>query len=263
MPAPGGRRRELVEEREICASAARPKPVHLGTSSRRERPPGTASRPGDGAKLHPEHANVARRPMPSPGRLASVLLRRRVPVRTRSDLLRAEVRRRIRPKSAYTLRYGRGHVFLSHSDYAIDWESFKWVVADEAYPTDYEGAVVLDLGAHKGYYGAHALARGARTVISFEPETANLELLEAAAAAYRARGADWRIRSSAVGAERGEAVLRVMEGSWAHSLHPPDSWARYEVGTQAVPLEAMVDLLGETACAAERVAPDREGEHRG
>ena len=45
-------------------------------------------------------------------------------------------------------------------------------------PTDYAGAVVLDLGAHKGYFGAYALARGARLVISFEPETANLELLE-------------------------------------------------------------------------------------
>jgi len=117
-------------------------------------------------------------------------------------------------------------VFLSHSDYAIDWESFKWAVADDAYPTDYAGAVVLDLGAHKGYYSAHVVARGARVVVSFEPEAANLALLEQAAATYRKRGADWRIRPSAVGAERGEAMLRVMEGSWAHSLHPPDSWAQ-------------------------------------
>ena len=183
--------------------------------------------------------------MPSPGRLASVLLRRRIPVRTRFDLLRAEGRRRIRPKTAYTLHYGPGDVFLSHADYAVDWESFKWVVADDAYPTDYDGAVVLDLGAHKGYYAAHALARGARTVISFEPERGNLELLESAVATYRARGADWRIRPVAVGAERGEAVLRVMEGSWAHSLHPPDTWAQYEVGTQGVHVEAMADILEE------------------
>jgi len=136
-------------------------------------------------------------------------------------------------------------VFLSHSDYAIDWESFKWAVADDAYPTDYAGAVVLDLGAHKGYYSAHVVARGARVVVSFEPEAANLALLEQAAATYRKRGADWRIRPSAVGAERGEAMLRVMEGSWAHSLHPPDSWAQYEVGTQPVPVEAMADVLDE------------------
>ena len=203
--------------------------------------------------------------MPSPGRLASVLLRRRIPVRTRFDLLRAEVRRRVRPKTAYTVRHGHGHVLLSHSDFAIDWESFKWVVADDAYPSSYEGAAVLDLGAHKGYYGAHALANGARIVISFEPEWANLELLEAAAAAYRARGADWRIRSSAVGAERGEETLRVMEGSWAHSLHPPETWAQYEIGTQPVPVEAMADILDEVRSLGERliVKVNTEGEECG
>ncbi len=188
-----------------------------------------------------------------------------MPIRTRFDLLRAEVRRRIRPKHAYALRYGPGHVFLSHSDYEIDWESFKWVVADDAYPTDYEGAIVLDLGAHKGYYGAHAFERGARTVLSFEPEKANLELLRAAEASARVHGADWRVRSTAVGRERGEAVLRVMEGSWAHSLHPPDTWAQYEVGTQPVPVEAMADILDEVESLGERpiVKVNTEGEECG
>ncbi len=191
-----------------------------------------------------------------------------MPVRTRFDLLRAEVRRRIRPKTVYALHYGPGHVFLSQNDYAIDWESFKWVVADDAYPTDYDGAVVLDLGAHKGYYGAHALANGARAVISFEPERANLELLERAAATYRKLGADWRIRSSAVGAEPGDAVLRVMEGSWAHSLHPPETWAQYEVGTQGVIVEAMADILEEFRAIADEdsrlvVKVNTEGEECG
>lgn len=163
--------------------------------------------------------------MPSPSRLASVLLRQRVPLVTRAGLLRAEARRRLLPRTAYPLRYGPGTIFLSHDDYAVDWESLKFVAADDAYRTDYTGAVVLDLGAHKGFYGAHALAHGARTVISFEPETANLELLERSAATYRARGADWRVRRSAVGAERGEAELRVMSGSWGHALHPPDAWS--------------------------------------
>ena len=62
--------------------------------------------------------------------------------------------------------------------------------------------------------------------------------------------------------ERGEAVLRVMAGSWAHSLHPPDTWAQYEVGTQPVPVEAMADILEEIE-SLRRAAPDREGEHRG
>ena len=203
--------------------------------------------------------------MPSPGRLASVLLRRHVPFSTRFGLLRAELRRRIRPSTAYALPYGSGHVFISHDDYAVDWESFKWVVADDAYATDYEGAAVLDLGAHKGYFGAHALAHGARVVISFEPDKANLELLERAAEAYRRAGADWRVRTSAVGAERGEAELHLMSGSWAHSLHPPDTWAEYEVGTARVTVEAMADVLDEARALGDRlvVKVNTEGEECG
>jgi len=140
---------------------------------------------------------------------------------------------------------GPGQVFLSHDDYNVDWESLKFVVADNAYAADYQGTVVLDLGAHKGYYGAYALTHGARTVISFEPETANLDLLERSAASYRERGADWRVRRSAVGAERGEASLHVMGGSWGHALHPPDAWSKYEVGVQPVPVEAMAEILTE------------------
>ena len=34
----------------------------------------------------------------------------------------------MRPGDAYALRYGQGTVYLSHDDYAIDWESFKFVV---------------------------------------------------------------------------------------------------------------------------------------
>ncbi|MDQ3672667.1 MAG: FkbM family methyltransferase [Actinomycetota bacterium] len=164
--------------------------------------------------------------------------------------------------STYGLRYGPGTVYLSHADYTVDWESFKWAVVDDAYATDYDDAVVLDIGAHKGYFGAHGLARGARLVISFEPETANLELLERAAATYREAGAEWRVRPVAVGATEGEAELRLMAGSWAHSLHPPDSWAQYEVGTQRVRIEAMADILDEAGSLGQRliVKVNTEGE---
>jgi len=183
--------------------------------------------------------------MPSPRRLASVLLRRQVPLSTRLGLLRAAARRKVRPVPAYALRYGPGEIFLSHDDYTIDLESFKFVAADAEYGADYTAAVVLDIGAHKGYYGAFALAHGARTVVSFEPENANFELLERSAATYRERGADWLVRHSAVGAEREDATLHVMNASWGHTLHPPGSCTDYEVGLQAVSVEAMVDILAE------------------
>jgi FkbM family methyltransferase len=191
--------------------------------------------------------------MPSPRRLARVLVDRRVPLRTRVDLARAEVRRRTRTKEVHPVRYGRGTLFLSDDDFGIDWESLKFVVVDGAYPTDYGGAVVLDLGAHKGYYGAYALAQGARTVISFEPETANCELLERSAAVHRERGADWRVRRVAVGAEQGTAELHVMNASWGHALQPPAEFAEYEVGVEQVPVEAMADVLAEAGslCGAD------------
>lgn len=188
--------------------------------------------------------------MPPPGRFARVLLQRHVPLRTRSDLFRTEARRRIRPRPAYPLHYGSGAVYLSDDDYAVDWESFKFVVVDRAYETDYRDTVVLDLGAHKGYFGAYALVHGARAVISFEPEAANVELLERAAATYRRSGADWLVRQVAVGAERGEAELHVMRASWGHALHPPDSFAGDEVAVQVVAVEAMRDVLADAGSVA-------------
>ena len=205
--------------------------------------------------------------MPSPGRLARVLLDRRAPFRVRAGLLSIEARRRVRPRRTYELGYGPGSVYLSDDDYAIDWESLKFVVVDEAYPTDYEQAVVLDLGAHKGYYGAYALEQGARAVISFEPERANVELLERSAASYREHGGDWRVRHAAVGAERGEADLHVMGSSWAHAIHPPDAFAEYEVGTQRVRVESTTDVLAEGAALADGgtlvVKVNTEGEECG
>ena len=190
--------------------------------------------------------------MRSPRRLAQVLLDRRVPARTRLDLLTAEVRRRTRPKAVYPLRYGRGTLFLSHDDYGIDRETLKWVVVDRAYDGDYEDAVVVDIGAHKGYFGAYALERGARAVISFEPEASNLELLERSAESYRRRGLTWSVRAAAVGAARGEAELHVMSASWGHALHPPDAFTEWEVGVQQVVVVSIADALTEAETLAER-----------
>ena len=143
----------------------------------------------------------------------------------------------------YELPLGPATVFLSHDDFEIDWKSLAFIVVDDAYAADYRGAVVVDIGAHKGYFAAYALQQGARAVVSYEPETANFDLLERAATAYRARGGTWVTYRSAVGAERGEAELHVMSASWGHSLQPPDAFSEYEVGVQRVPVEALADVL--------------------
>jgi FkbM family methyltransferase len=187
--------------------------------------------------------------MPSASRLLLAVRHRELPLRARVDLLRAETARRVRSARAYAVRVGPATVFLSEDDYEIDWASFAFVAVDDAYKGDYRDACVVDLGAHKGYYGAYAFRHGARTVLSYEPESTNASYLEAAAA--RLRGArTWRTVRAAVGAEPGEAALHVMGASWGHAMHPPDAWAEHEVSVAHVRVDALADVLSQAAESA-------------
>lgn len=188
--------------------------------------------------------------MPSATRLLRALRHTGLPLGARTGLVRLEAARRARPLPAYALRLGSTTVYLSHDDFEVDWKSLAFVLVDEAYAGDYAGTVVVDIGAHKGYFAAYAFHRGAHAVVSYEPETVNFELLDRAAAGYRERGGTWLTRRSAVGAERGEAPLHVMSASWGHSLHPPDAFSEYEVGVQRVSVEALADVLAEARALA-------------
>jgi FkbM family methyltransferase len=181
----------------------------------------------------------------APRHLPRALLRRGVPFRTRASLLAVALRRRLRPTAVYRIRYGRGALPVTHEDYAVDWETMKSIVVDRIYELDYSGAVVLDIGSHKGYAGAFALERGASTVISLEPESANFRLLQECAESYRSACTDWQVRQVAAGAIEGEAELHVMGASWGHTLDPPESWAPYEVGTERVRTVPLAGLLAE------------------
>ena len=136
---------------------------------------------------------------------------------------------------------------ITHADYGVDWETMRTIVVDRAYDLDYRDAVVVDVGAHKGCYGAFALAEGARAVVSFEPEETNFAHLERCAAACRKAGRDWRTRRAAVGDAAGTADLHVLSASWGHALAPAAESAPDEVGAQRVPVEAMEDVLAEAA----------------
>ena len=164
-----------------------------------------------------------------------------------------EIARRSRPRKAYGLPLGATTVYLSHDDYDVDWASFAFVAVDDAYAGDYGGVVVVDVGAHKGYYGAYALAHGARAVVSYEPERANFALLQGAATS--ARGLDWQTRQCAVGAQRGEAELHVMGASWGHALQPPAAFAEYGLDDPALGELARIvhgaDVSGDEDCTPE------------
>jgi FkbM family methyltransferase len=113
------------------------------------------------------------------------------------------------------------------SDFPIDWKTFAEIFADEEYAAPYSGASVLDVGAHKGYFGAYALASGALAVVSFEPETKNFETLARAAGSV---GDRWLARQAAVGERSGPGTLLVDRLSWSHSLvHVDDPVAEQPV----------------------------------
>jgi FkbM family methyltransferase len=185
--------------------------------------------------------------MSSPRRLAHALLDRRLPLRTRIDLLAADARAGRDGNTLLAVRYGPARVYLTRSDYAVDRASLVFAVAEASYATDYEETAVLDVGAHKGYFSAYAVCHGARAVVSYEPESGNLDVLERTASGYRESGATWTIRSAAVDAEHRRADLHVMHASWGHALEPPASFAEHEVGTEAVDVVALASAIEEAA----------------
>ena len=119
----------------------------------------------------------------------------------------------------------------SSGDFDVDWKAFVEVFGHQSYSAYYADSHVLDIGAHKGYFGAFALAKGAKTVVSFEPEAKNYAALERAA---RKLGSRWLARNAAVGPSSGTGVLLRDRTSWAHSLvavERPDGQQLVEIST--------------------------------
>jgi FkbM family methyltransferase len=106
---------------------------------------------------------------------------------------------------------------------------------------DYVGATVLDVGAHKGYFGAYALLRGAREVISVEPAPGNLQYLERAAASFTGT-ASWKVVPAAVSDRGGVAHLRLSDEAWRHSLTQGDPGRGVEV--HVIPMAHLMAELG-------------------
>jgi len=124
-------------------------------------------------------------------------------------------------------------------DFPIDWKAFVEVFGWHEYATaSYRNAHVLDVGAHKGYFGAFALSSGAAVVRSFEPAAENYAALERAASPLQPR---WTTRNAAVGATSGEGVLHLDRSSWAHSLLDVER----PVGEQSVDIVTLEEALAE------------------
>lgn len=139
-------------------------------------------------------------------------------------------------------------------DFPVDWKAFVEIFGATPYPAPYGGAHVLDVGAHKGYFGAFALASGASVVVSFEPAARNYGALARAATPPRHR---WLTRNAALGSESGTGVLRLDYASWAHSLIEVERPA----GEQPVSIVTLEHALAELPVGGSRtiVKIDAEG----
>jgi FkbM family methyltransferase len=139
----------------------------------------------------------------------------------------------LHPRSDVPVRVGAETVFLGADSYATDWDVLRQIFIEGEYRAGrYDAVSVLDLGAHKGYFAAYALARGAARVISYEPEPANFALLARASA----RSAHWDVRKAAIAAASGKVDL-ALDTSWTHSIFANNYPAAPTISVEAVGLE--------------------------
>ncbi|MDD7941978.1 FkbM family methyltransferase [Actinomycetospora lutea] len=132
-----------------------------------------------------------------------------------------------------------GDIFLDSRSFFVDALTLSYLWNERVFEANFRGRVVLDLGAHKGFYAARALASGARHVVSIEPELRNFELLELARRS-NVRSKDWELRRAAVGATSGHVTLHVSNESWAHTVNEE---MIQSVGTQEVEMVTLAELL--------------------
>jgi FkbM family methyltransferase len=173
-----------------------------------------------------------------------------MPARVRCDLIALAFAKRVARPAEWTVHLPSGNVYLSERSFREDTEVLYEVLANENYKTRYEGAVVVDVGAHRGYYGAYALWRGARTVFSYEPEAHNYASLIRADLLRRRPGQEWRTYQAAVSSAGGRATLYVTKASWTHSLFD----YKGATETQDVSVVAMADVLTLARAAARAAA---------
>jgi FkbM family methyltransferase len=134
-----------------------------------------------------------------------------------------------------------GSLYFDRESFPVDRVAYFGIFLEGWYGGDYQGAVVVDIGGHKGYYGAFALHAGAAEVHSYEPETRNYAALERAAASFDGR---WTAHRAAVGAEPGEVTLYVNSESAGHSvIHEQSDGPRPTLGTERVERVAMETVL--------------------
>lgn len=162
---------------------------------------------------------------------------------------------RLRTRSASAA----GTLYFGRESFAVDRVAYFGIFLEGWYQAEYRGAIVVDVGGHKGYYGAFALHEGAEEVRSYEPESANFASLERTAKSF---DKPWIAHRAAVGATSGQMTLHVNAESASHSIvqEQPEG-PRQTIRSERVAVVAMRDVLEEAVHAGYRliVKIDAEG----
>lgn len=164
----------------------------------------------------------------------------------RLNLRRVALPRRLRdliapPRGDVALCLGDGMTWLSAASWEIDLMTFWEVFVLRIYGGAYARAVVLDLGGHRGYFGAFALLHGARHVASFEPQRDNYATLLRTLRTFDGQRGRWTAERCAIGDADGEVDLYISSESWSHSIYQPSDSA--VVGRERVPLRRLAPIL--------------------
>ncbi len=169
-----------------------------------------------------------------------------MPWRSRWQLLVLAFGKRLLPARDYRVHLPPGQAYFAAASLTFDQRAFDEIFIESSYGTDYGHARVVDIGAHKGYYGAYVLLHGAAGVLSYEPEQQNFAFLQRCADSFNAHGSKWHVYRAAVGSRAGERTLYLSDQSWAHSLLAlPDAGPTDVEQVSVVP---MSDVL-EQACS--------------
>lgn len=180
-------------------------------------------------------------------RSAKIILHPDLPLVVKGHLLALEVRMGDRDRAAHRhLRIGPCVVIVADR---IDYLTMFGAFVDEVFRADLEGAVVVDVGAHHGYFAAYALWKGAAGVVSFEPQSANYQILQCSWALSTAAQPRWRTFRPGVAATASVMELQVSSRSRSHSFRPGR-------GKEAVAVERVEMIpLGEAVEQAQELSP--------
>jgi FkbM family methyltransferase len=151
-------------------------------------------------------------------RLFKILVNDSFTTMGRLDVIRMVWARRQKKRNFCSIRLPVGEVFMDGENAAIDFQVLGQVLLDEVYSEVHlRDKVVVDVGAHKGYFAAYALMAGAKAVFSYEPEPTNFSCLSRFAETARLQGKIIEVIQAAAGAADGEMTLYTSCESWRHT----------------------------------------------